>query len=415
MEENYIDEIQKAASKSLVFTPSPGPSLGVEVELGVVDANTGKLVPRAPEIIADLESLGENFAKPELFQCILEVTTGICKTVDDVRRDLYRNFNKALAIGKNYGVSFVSCGTHPLGKWQEQPITQKDRYKHLVNRMGRPARQMLIMGTHVHVGMGSGEKAIAVMNEISYYLPHLLALAASSPYSGDGEDTNMASWRLKLFEALPTAGLSPHIDNWAEQIRLMRTLITAGAIESIREIWWDVRPHPGFGTIEIRVCDGISTPTEVLVVAALIQSLAVYLGDAYDHGFQLNYARNWSLKENKWRASRYGLDTDESGKSLARIIRNNKGETIGLREDIERIVEKIMPVAERLGAAQYLKGVSGILKRGASYQRQRECFAKTQSFDEVALHLMREFAEDGAGLDAGLPNFWEDSVPAASA
>jgi carboxylate-amine ligase len=407
MENSYLDEIQQALSKPIVFTPSPRPTLGVEVELGVADAGSGLLVPRAPDIIADLEAQGANYAKPELFQCILEVNTDVCAKVDEAGEHLRSRFRNVQKAGEQYNAAFMSVGTHPLGKWQEQPITQKERYKTLVERMGRPARQMLIMGTHVHVGMDSAEKAIAVMNEISYYMPHLLALAASSPYSGDGEDTGMASWRLKLFEALPTAGLSPHIDNWAEQARMMRTLINAGAIESIREIWWDVRPHPSFGTVEIRICDGISTPTEVLILTAFIQALSVYLGDAYESGYQLNYTKNWSLKENKWRAARFGLDRDGEGKDRCRLIKNNKGETIGIREDIMRTVEQIMPVAERLGCDKYLNAIPALMEAGPSYQRQRRCFEQKGSLEAVARNLMREFQTDDAGIKHDLPNFWD--------
>jgi len=403
MYRSYPHEVKASLSRPIIFKPSPKPTLGVECELSLVDSKTGALVPKGPEILSILSP--ENIAKQELFQCIVEVVTGVCADIEAVRADLGAKMRRVKEVCAQYGVTTLSSGTHPYATWEDQPITENERYMRLVERMGQPARQMLIMGTHVHVGVDSAEKAIAVMNGISYYLPHLLALSASSPYSNAGKDSSMASWRLKVFEALPTAGLSPQINNWTEQVRLMRTLINAGAIESIREIWWDVRPHPGFGTIEIRVCDAISTPTEVLLITALVQSLVVYLGDLYDEGTQLIFP-NWSLKENKWRAARYGIDRGPAGNDMCQIICDERGTTIGVRDDLMNTIEKLMSVAERLGTAKYLQAIPRLFDLGASYQRQRACFAKSHKHEAVALKLIDEFNNDTIADAVGLPNFW---------
>jgi carboxylate-amine ligase len=407
---SYASELKKALSRPIVFRPSPRPTIGVEVELGVVDPNTGGLVDRGPELLEHLEA--EGFAKPELFQCIVEVITGICESVEGVGDDLRRKLKRLREVGRALNVEFISSGTHPFSNWKERQITAKERYQRLVERMGQPARQMLIMGTHVHVGVDSGEKAIAIMNAISYYLPHMLAISASSPYSNASMDSNMASWRLKLFESLPTAGLSPRVNNWAEQVRLMRTLINAGAIESIREIWWDVRPHPDFGTVEVRICDAVSTPSEILMITAFIQTLIVFLGDMYDSGMEFEAHANWTLKENKWRAARYGLDRDPvTGEELCKIICDDTGTTRTISEDILMTMEQLRDTAERLGTTKYLNGIKAQLRHGASYQRQRRRFEESKDHKMVALGLVREFAEDDPGYATGFDNFWAGGMP----
>jgi len=241
----------------------------------------------------------------------------------------------------------------------------------------------------VHVGVESGEKESAISNGLTTYLPNLLALSASWPFFNDA-DTGLASCRSKIFESLPTAGLPYRLLNWAEFQRLMITLVSAKAIESIREIWWDVRPHPNFGTIEVRICDGLPTLDEVMAVTALIQALVVWLGNQYDEGEYLPLHRHWIVRENKWRAARWATD--------AEIIVDEDGNLERLDESLARLVEAVTPVAKQLGSHVELQGVGAMLRTGLSYRRQRRIYDETGDYAEVMKALVREFRENAPVL-----------------
>jgi carboxylate-amine ligase len=242
----------------------------------------------------------------------------------------------------------------------------------------------MIFGLHVHVGIESGEKAIAIFNSLSGYIPHLLALSASSPYF-EGEETGLASCRVKIFESLPTAGLPYRLLNWAEFQRLMITLVNAKAIESVREIWWDIRPHPDFGTVEVRICDGLSTLDDIIAMTAMIQALVVWLGDQYDEGSYLPLQPNWIVRENKWRASRWALD--------AEMIVDEEGHLEPLVEGIDRLIGSLESVSRRLGCHAELMRVRDMMTKGPSYARQRQVYAETGDFRQVVSSVVRELRE----------------------
>ena len=366
----------------IIFNGSPGPTLGAELELQIIDPETRNLVSGAPRIIE--RSQDETHVKPELIQSTVELNTNVCQNVAEVRRELSGRIRRLLAVCDELGYEVASAGTHPFAEWSEQQVTPKERYEMLMDRCQWPARRLMIFGLHVHVGVQSGEKAVAVFNSLSGYLPHLLALSASSPFF-DTLDTGLASCRVKIFESLPTAGLPYRLLNWAEFQRLMLTLVNSKTIETIREIWWDVRPHPDFGTVEVRICDGLPTLDEVIAMTALIQSLVVWLGDKYDEGTYLPLQRYWIVRENKWRAARWSTE--------AEIIVDEDGRLEQLSDSIERLVEQVTPVAQRLGCANELAGVRTILKNGPSYRRQRQLYEETGSFRTVMESLIGEFCE----------------------
>ena len=368
---------------AITFNSSPKPTIGVELELQILDPETRNLVPGAPKILERYE--GEKWIKPELLKSTIEINTKICETAAEVREDLGKKLEILQGCCDELGYALAMAGTHPFSTWSEQVITQDERYESLVDRVQWPARRLLIFGLHVHIGICTGEKAIAIFNSLTSFLPHLLALSASSPY-WMGEDTGMASARSKVFESLPTAGLPYRLINWAEFIRFMKTLIGAGAISSIREVWWDLRPHPGFGTVEIRVCDGLPTLTEVVSLAAFVQALVVWLGDQYDEGIYLPTYRHWIVRENKWRAARYSTD--------ARIIVDENGGQRLLAEDIERLMAELIPVAKNLRCEKEIMGVRDIVRRGQSYIRQRRVFKRTGSLKDVVDSLITELRED---------------------
>jgi carboxylate-amine ligase len=239
----------------------------------------------------------------------------------------------------------------------------------------------MIFGLHVHVGVPNGEKAIAIFNSLSTFLPHLLALSASSPFF-DAVDTGLASARVKIFETLPTAGLPYRLLNWAEFQRFMITLVNAKAIETIREVWWDIRPHPGFGTVELRICDGLPTLDEVIALTTLIQALVVWLSDQYDEGMYLPIHRHWIVRENKWRASRWSID--------AEIIIDEEGNQQPLSECIEELIDTVTPAAEKLGSYNELMKVRDFMKIGPSFKRQRQIYEATGDFRKVVEGLVDE-------------------------
>ena len=364
------------------FNESRSPTVGVEVELQVIDPKTKNLVSGAPRILERVKDISH--VKSELIESTVELNTDVCDDIAVVRTELTDRLRSLFALCDALGYELAATGTHPFSRWAEQEITDRERYHLLVNRCQWPARRLMIFGLHVHVGIESGEKAIAIFNSLSGYIPHLLALSASSPYF-EGEETGLASCRVKIFESLPTAGLPYRLLNWAEFRRLMITLVNAKAIESVREIWWDIRPHPDFGTVEVRICDGLSTLDDIIAMTAMIQALVVWLGDQYDEGSYLPLQPNWIVRENKWRASRWALD--------AEMIVDEEGHLEPLVEGIDRLIGSLESVSRRLGCHAELMRVRDMMTKGPSYARQRQVYAETGDFRQVVSSVVRELRE----------------------
>lgn len=347
------------------FVPSEHSSLGIEWELQIVDLHSRELVPASIELLADIKPVGAEEhpkAKHELLQCTVEVITGVCSTVAEARADLAETVQLVSDAAARRELGILCAGTHPISNWASQKITPKPRYQQLVDELQWLARRFQIFGVHLHVGVRSRDKAIPIVNALTAYIPHFLALSASSPY-WIGHDTGLASSRSKVFEALPRAGLPYQLSGWDQFEHYMETLVSTQAIESVREVWWDIRPHPDFGTVELRICDGLPTLEEVLVVAAMAQCLVEMLDQEIDGGGEPHEPYSWVVRENKWRAARFGLDAD--------IIVGKNNRVVPVRESLLELAEKLMPIARTLGCADELAGIDRILAIGASYQRQR--------------------------------------------
>ncbi|MDQ1705606.1 MAG: glutamate---cysteine ligase / carboxylate-amine ligase [Frankiaceae bacterium] len=347
------------------FTSSPRSSLGVEWELELVDLETRELRAGASDILGELGRPhgGEHpKAKHELLESCIEVITGVCTTVDEALGDLRGTVDEVSAAAARRGLGVMCSGTHPFTDWATQEISPNPRYAKLIEDMQWLARRLQIFGVHVHVGVRSPDKVIPIVNALTAYIPHFLALSASSPY-WMGTDTGLASARSKVFEGLPTAGLPYQLSGWDDFERFMETLISAHTISTIREVWWDVRPHPQFGTVELRICDGLSTLYEIGWAAAMSQCLVEMLNSQIDKGYTLPTPKSWTLRENKWRAARYGID--------AEIIADDQGGTVTLRDSVLDLVEELMPYAERLDCTKELVRARDILEFGPSYARQR--------------------------------------------
>jgi carboxylate-amine ligase len=378
------------------FNSSPGPSLGVEVELELVDRETGELASAATDILTELGAGhpgGEHpKAKHELFECTIEIITGVCTTVGEARADLEATLAEVQQAAASRGLAVLCSGSHPFSVWSDQKVSPNPRYARLIQEMQWMAKRLQIFGVHVHVGVRSPEKAVSIANALAGYIPHFLALSASSPY-WEGRDTGLASSRSKVFEGLPTAGLPAPIENWAEFETFMETLVSSAAISTVREVWWDIRPHPDFGTVELRMCDGIPTMSEVAAVAALAQSLVAWLDGLDDRGYTLPRHRDWVLRQNKWRAGRHGLDTE--------LIADESGRLESARTAIVDLVAEVAPTAQRLSCSDELGFVHKILETGPSYLRQRAVAGPDASGREALLpvvqRLVREMDTDQLG------------------
>ena len=375
----------------IAFNSSERSTLGVEVELAIVDRQTRELRGGASEMLRRLEKeRGEPHpkAKNELIESNIELITGICSTVAEARADLEATLAELIPVAEGLGLGLFCAGTHPFSDWAAQEIAPNERYHRLVEEMQWTARRMAIFGIHTHVGVRSPEKAIAIANALTAYIPHFLALSASSPWF-EGRDTGLASSRSKVFEGLPTAGLPQQLASWGEFEKLMHTLMTARAISSIREIWWDIRPHPNFGTVELRICDGMPTMTEIVCVAALAQCLVEWMDTLIDRGYRLPCPKAWIVGQNKWRAARHGIDAD--------MIVDDGGTLAPLRTVIGDVVDELTPVAHRLGCEGELGYARRILDHGPSYLRQRRWLEAGGTLADVVDGLIEELRSDEPG------------------
>lgn len=371
------------------FSSSERASLGVEWELQLVDRETRQLTSGAIEILAELTPDGEEEhpkAKHELLQSTIEIITGVCGTVAEAKADLAGTLAEVVEAADRRGLGVLCAGTHPMTDWQTQDISPKERYAQLVEKMQWLARRLQIFGVHVHVGVRSPDKIIPIVNALTQYVPHFLALSASSPY-WVGADTGLASARSKVFEGMPTAGLPYQLSGWDGFEDYMETLISTHAIESVREVWWDIRPHPDFGTVELRICDGLPTLDEIGAVAAMSQCLVERFDREIDRGYTLPVPPSWVLRENKWRAARYGLD--------AEIIVDERGTVRPVREALTDLVDDLMPTAKRLDCATELADVLRILEVGGSYQRQRAVAAANDGRLEPVVDSLLAELRDG--------------------
>src|SRR5271170_2880729 len=374
---------------AIEWNPSRGTTLGVEWEVQLIDSDTRMLRQEAGKLLADLPVVGDTGEHPhirhELMQSTVEVVTGICSTVSEAKDDLAGMITQLERITGSRGTMLACAGTHPVSDWRDAKMAPIQRYAELVEQLQWLARRIQTFGVHVHVGIRDGSKAIPIVNALAAYLPHFLAITASSPF-WCGYDTGLASSRSVTFGALPTAGTPHRLTDWKQFEDYMDTLLRAGTIRSIKEVWWDIRPHPDFGTVEIRMFDGVPTLREVGMVAALSQCLVQQFDTQLDRGYRLPTPAAWVVSDNKWRATRYGLD--------ATVITDGSGATAPLRDELFELIRELEPVADRLGCAQELDVISEVLDHGASYERQRALVAGGGGLEDVVDALVTEFAED---------------------
>ncbi len=368
------------------FATSARSSVGLEWELMLADGKTGDLVPRAPEILAALEerdALERYTITGELLTNTIEVTSGIGDTVAAVVDDIADAIAHVRTITDPLGVELLCAGSHPFAQWYEQQVTDKTRYHKLIERTQWWGRNMMIWGIHVHIGVDDVNKVFPIINALAVYLPHLQALSASSPFWA-GERTGYASNRALVFQQLPTAGLPWPLTDWSQYESYLEDLVRTGVLDDSTEVRWDIRPAPRWGTIEVRACDGMSTLPEMAAVAALVQVLVEHFSRELDAGRELPSLQPWFVRENKWRAARYGLD--------ARVIVDRDGTQRPVDEHLRETLIALAPVAAELHCSREFDEVGTIISRGASSSRQiRVAEDADGDLRAVVQHLIREF------------------------
>ncbi|MCR2763667.1 glutamate--cysteine ligase [Microbacterium sp. zg.B48] len=368
------------------FATSSRSSVGLEWELMLADGESGDLVPRAPELIAALEestALERYTVTGELLTNTVEVTSGIGSTVAAAVDDIADAIAAIRTVTNPMEVELLCAGSHPFAQWYDQQVTDKTRYHKLIERTQWWGRNMMIWGIHVHVGVEDVNKVFPIINALAVYLPHLQALSASSPFWA-GERTGYASNRSLVFQQLPTAGLPWPLQDWAQFEAYLHDMVTTGVIADATEVRWDIRPAPRWGTIEVRACDGMSTLPELAAVASLVQVLVEHFSRELDEGRALPSIQPWFVRENKWRAARYGLD--------ARIIVDSAGTQRPVRDHLRETMAELEDIAVELKCAREFTGLEAIMTQGASYARQAlVADAADGDLREVVQHLIREF------------------------
>jgi carboxylate-amine ligase len=376
------------------FTENQMPTIGVEVEMQLINPRTLHLTSG----ITDLQRLTPGAlvesVKTELMQSYVEVNTGVCADAAHVRRDLGEKMRALCHSAHEANLMVGWAGTHPISRWDTQEVTDDDRYRRIIDQLQYVARRLVTFGVHVHVGMPDGEASIAVMNDIAQYLPHMLALSANSPF-WYGRPSGLESTRIKALEALPRGGLPPDLSGWTEFCSLFDALKAAGAIESIKELWWFVRPHPDFGTLEVRIFDTPLTFDEVISMAALTQALVVRAERDRKDGKRRTRLHPTLVAQNLWWATRHGLD--------AEFVDDASGHRVPARTAIARLVDDLAPIAEELGSIDDLARILGTLGRGTGASLQLEVYERTGDAADVVRFLVGQNV-CGGPLGTGCPS-----------
>lgn len=374
------------AHEPLTFTPSARPlTIGVEMELQVLDARTLRLTPRAPDILARVRDA--HLAK-EMFQSTLELVTGICSSAVEAHRDLDDTFARVVGVAEELGLRFAGTGTNPLGDYNDRLVSYGERYMKLLDRNQWLVRRAAVYGLHVHLGMVSGDACIRYMNAFLMRIPELIALSASSPF-WRGVDTGLAASRPTVYEAHPTAGMPLIVRDWEAFSAIAAVMVRTGSINNHKDIKWDMRPSPGYGTLELRICDGPATRLELAAITAYILASARWMReqDRIEEDAPASLPERWILRENKWRALRYGL--------RAEVIDQRTLEVRSLRELITGQLDRLAPIFMQDGQEHYLQCLRDICSHGNSSDRQLAEYKRTGQVEDVVRFNVREFEAGG--------------------
>ena len=356
-------------------------TIGVEEEFQIIDPATWELRSHVSELIAaGTPSLGDQI-KQEMHQSIVEVGTRVCNDVSELRSEMVHVRAELSEAAERVGLAVAAAGTHPFAQWVDQVITPGERYEAIVHELQQLARSLLIFGMHVHVAMPDRNTTIDIMNAARYFLPHLLALSTSSPFWA-GRDTGLKSYRTAVFRRFPRTGVPDHFGSWGEYDNYVNLLVDLHCIDNGKKIWWDLRPHPTFGTLEFRVCDVPTRVEETIAIAAVIQAVVVKLHRLYTKNMGFRLYRRTLIEENKWRAARWGLD--------GKLIDFGKREEVPMRDLAEELLGFVDDVVDELNSRREVEYIRTILRDGTSADRQLRVYKETGDLKKVVQHVVEE-------------------------
>ena len=363
-------------------------TLGIEEEFAIIDPETRELRSHIQEILEYGKVILKEQIKPEMHQSVVELGTEICQSIVDARKHVIELRSRLAELAARSGLKIASVGTHPFSHWRDQLITQGERYREIVKDMQQLARANLIFGLHVHVGIPDRDVAIHVMNQARYFLPHIYALSVNSPF-WVGQDTGLKGYRLKVFERFPRTGIPDAFESLSEYEDYCKLLVKTGCVDNAKKIWWDIRLHPFFDTLEVRVCDAQSRVDDTLAIAALIQAVIVKLHKLLRQNITFRVYRRRLLDENRWRASRYGID--------GKLIDFGKETEVETRSLLNELLEFVSTEANELGTANEIAHIERIMREGTGADRQLAVWERTEDMKAVVDHIVAETYE---GLSA---------------
>lgn len=361
--------------KSKLFT------LGIEEEFQIVDPVSRDLKSHIEEILEEGKIILRENIKPEMHQSVVEVGTDICQNVQDARREVSKLRKTLSGLAQNNGLRIAAAGTHPFARWDAQKITDHVRYHEIVEDMQQVARANLIFGLHVHVGMPDRETAIQVMNTARYFLPHIFALSTNSPF-WKGRDTGFKSYRIKIFERFPRTGIPDIFESLSDYEDYIKLLIKTNCIDNPKRVWWDIRLHPFFDTLEWRVCDIPMRVDETIALAALMQAVTAKLYKLFKQNLGFRIYKTRLLNENRWRAARYGIH--------GKLIDFGKQEEVPLVDLVEELLEFVDDEVDELGSRKEIEYIRQIMKMGTGADRQKKVWEETKDINAVVDLIIKE-------------------------
>lgn len=362
--------------------PPPAFTLGIEEEYMVIDPQTFDLRSHINmELISKGRTVLHEHIKPEMHGSMLEIGTGVCKNIKEARFEITKLRSMIWQLARQNGLLIGAASTHPFARWQDQEIYPDERYRILIEDMQVLARSLLIFGMHIHIGIADRELQIQLMNEMRYFLPHILAISTNSPF-WMGENTGLKSYRSKVFENFPRTNLPDEFGSWAEYDNYLKLLIRTGCIDNGKKIWWDIRPHPFFPTLEIRICDIPMRVDETIAIAALCQAVAMKLYTLYKKNLSFRRYSRALIMENKWRAVRYGLE--------GKMIDFGKQREMSARDLVRELLEFVDDVLDDLGSRREVEYIYQILDMGSGADRQLRVFNQTGKIEDVVSYIHRE-------------------------
>jgi carboxylate-amine ligase len=356
-------------------------TIGVEEEFQIIDPKTCELRSHVMQLVNEVSPSIQDQVKHEMHQSIVETGTQICENVGELRIEMHRTRGELIAAAERAGLQVAAAGTHPFSSWIDQVISPGERYENIVEELQQLARSLLIFGMHIHVAMPDKQTTIDMMNMVRYFLPHLLALSTSSPF-WMGRNTGLKSFRTTVFRRFPRTGIPELFQSWSEYENFTNLLVQTRCIDNPKKIWWDVRPHPVFGTLEFRMCDVTTKVEEACAIAALTQALVVKLHRLYTSNQSWRIYRRALIEENKWRAARYGIE--------GKMIDFGKEQEVPMRTLIPELLDLVDDVVDDLGSRSAVNYIHTILNEGTSAERQLKVFQQTGDLRAVVQHVVAE-------------------------